>query len=152
MHIWTIVSAIAAIGVAFLVRAAYRMGRRRAMRVSAAKGVFYVTLLRQGEKVWCRMTGGHVYEIEYLRTYMDQRFYRITRFSLDASSGQVVVRYHPEAFFRGPELKVGDGFMCLPEPCLTRPITEISVTRLDPVIRANEGATSRKTQYFEQAR
>ena len=51
MHIWTIVSAIAAIGVAFLVRAAYRMGRRRAMRVSAAKGVFYVTLLRQGEKV-----------------------------------------------------------------------------------------------------
>ena len=151
MGIWFLVIALAVIGIVLL-KPAYSMGRKRSMKASAAKGIFYVTLLRKGEKVWCRMSGGHVYEIEYVRTYMDQRFYRLTRLSLDASSGEIMKRYHPEAFFRGAELKVNDSFMCIPEPGLTSPISEISITRLDPVIRIVEGPAPRKTQYFGQAR
>ncbi len=147
MHISIIVSAIAVIGVAFLVRTAYRSGRKRSMKTCADKGTFYVTLLRKGEKVWCRMTGGHVYEIEYLRTYLDRRFFRLTRLSFDLTGAEIVRRVHPESFFRGPELKVGDSFMCIPEPGCTSPITEISVTPLVPLRRAADGQVAHRTVY-----
>ena len=147
MYVWIIVSAIAVIGFVFLLRAAYRRGRRRSMRACAAKGVFFVTLLRQGEKVWCRMTGGHVYEIEYLRTYLDRRFFRLTRLSFDLTGTEIVQRVHPESFFRHDELKVGDSCMCIPEPGRTSPITEISVTPLVPLRRAADGQFAHRTVY-----
>ncbi len=151
MRIWILVLACAVIGIVLL-RLAYAMGRRRSMKASLAKGVFFHALLKPGEKVWCRMSGGHVYEIEYLHTAYDQRFYRLTRLSVDVPSGQVVERVHPKSFFCHADLKVGDCFMCIPDPGRTTPIFEISITPLEPVLRTVEEDAPRKTFYSEQAR
>lgn len=72
---------------------------------------FDLTALKEGQKVWCRMERGHVYEIEYLGDWEMCRCYRLRKLVM-SESGPRCTDVHEKVHFRSQKVEVGCCFVC----------------------------------------
>jgi hypothetical protein len=116
----------------------------------ARRGVFYLTKMRKGEKVWCRMERRHVYEIEFLGVQNYSRIYCLRKFVMNEDGAQHVENVYEQVTFRHCELEVGCRFVCNEPGPWSTAIVEISRARLRPEYRPETAPQHSHTIYPSQ--
>ncbi len=131
ISLWYLALAVVVLGLVFYIP--HQRARRRERRINEylARGVFYHSEMRLGQKIWCRTTHGYVYEIEFFERQKGFRLYQIRKLYLDENDRQHSELKPEPVVFRHIDICVGSQIVCNPS-YRSAEIAEISLRILCP--------------------